>query len=548
MDTAGNNGLVVGAKGATAKRVEAETGARVECQSDRTTVVLQGTPVAVGLARVAVERLLRERGIAFRGWSGGGAAPVSPSRSSHRRDSRDFVGEGAGAGAGGDLRGQLKRGRDARVATEVDEGSRKHRKGPDDAFEDAGGAIEGSKNGGSDANDRVLAELEKMRSRAERFGLPPPTIADAECTLGIGGGDGGMDASRPPRATTRPRFPLRREVAEIVVDCGGKAGLGRVLGRNKATLAALREATGLRFEVDNDAKRVTIAGDRDAIAVAANLVASVANVQFGQHPTTENVARAFADAGGVRHRPRAPEPGLELASPPGESGNDGVEIVVDTGDRLGIIIGKRGKTISALMKRSGCDMICDQEKKTVRVVGRNREVAAAGERLILDILADARAKRASAKDAADVGEDGDARDDDRGGDDDYGEGGAENRAGESPEKTKPAKDAEEDAENITAKGTEAKAEAEADADDDADAKVGAGDANEADAKGGRARTRRRAVAAVAAEGADADADADADAAVARTNERGREEDVTVQDDPRRCDGSGVTPSARYWYT
>ena len=76
-------------------------------------------------------------------------------------------------------------------------------------------------------------------------------------------------------------------------------------------------------------------------------------------------------------------------------------------------------------------MICDQEKKTVRVVGRNREVAAAGERLILDILADARAKRASAKDAADVGEDGDARVDDRGGDNDYGEGGAENRAGES---------------------------------------------------------------------------------------------------------------------
>ena len=505
MDTAGNNGLVVGAKGATAKRVETETGARVECQSDRTTVVLQGTPVAVGLARVAVERLLRERGIAFRGWSGGGAAPVSPSRSSHRRDSRDFVGEGAGAG--GDLRGQLKRGRDARGATEVDEGSRKHRKGPDDAVEDAGGAIEGSKNGGSDiANDRVVAELEKMRSRAERFGLPPPTIADAECTLGIGGGDGGTDASRVVRATTLPRFPLRREDAEIVVDCGGKAGLGRVLGRNKANLAALREATGLRFEVDNDAKRVTIAGDRDAIAVAANLVASIANVQFGQHPTTENVARAFADAGGVRHRPRAPEPGLELASPPGESGNDGVEIVVDTGDRLGIIIGKRGKTISALMKRSGCDMICDQEKKTVRVVGRNREVAAAGERLILDILADARAKRASAKDAAEgerrVGEDGDARDDDRVGDDDYGEGkgGAENRAGESPEKTKPAKDAEEDVENISAKGTEAKTEAEA------------------------------------------------DAAVARTNERGREEDVTVQDDPRRCDGSGVTPSARYWYT
>ena len=274
---------------------------------------------------------------------------------------------------------------------------------------------------------------------------------------------------------------------------------------NKATLAA-REATGLRFEVDNDAKRVTIAGDRDAIAVAANLVASAANAQFGDFPRSRTWrARSRTRAGcdiasaraGTRTRTRVSSE---------ESGNDRVEIVVDTGDRLGIIIGKRGKTISALMKRSGCDMICDQEKKTVRVVGRNREVAAAGERLILDILADARAKRASAKDAADVGEDGDARDDERGGDDDYGEGGAgESRAGESPEKTKPAKDAEEDAENITAKGTEAKAEAEADADDDADAKVGAGDATRRTRRGGarelgggrsrrsrpRARTRTR---------------------------------------------------------
>ena len=161
-----------------------------------------------------------------------------------------------------------------------------------------------------------------MRSRAERFGLPPPTIADAECTLGIGGGDGGMDASRLVRATTRPRFPLRREVAEVVVDCGGKAGLGRVLGRNKATLAALREATGLRFEVDNDAKRVTIAGDRDAIAVAANLVASVANVQFGRLPTTENGAR-LADAGGVRHRRARRNPDSNSRLLPGNRGTTG---------------------------------------------------------------------------------------------------------------------------------------------------------------------------------------------------------------------------------
>ena len=331
----------------------------------------------------------------------------------------------------------------------------------------------------------------------------------------------------------------------------GKRDWDASSGRNKATLAALREATGLRFEVDNDAKRVTIAGDRDAIAVAANLVASIANVQFGQHPTTENVARAFADAGGVRHRQRAPEPGLELASPPGESagttgsrssstreiasgsssgrgedhlGADEAERVrhdLRPGEKDG---SRRGEEIEKWRRRAN-----DSSSTSSRTRGRSARARKTRRTL-------AKTETRESTTAAET--------------DDYGEGGAENRAGESPEKTKPAKDAEEEAENLTAKGPEAKGEARRTPTMTPTRRLAPATRTRRTRRGGRARTRRRAVAAVAAEGADADADADADAAVARTNEneRGREEDATVQDDPRRCDGSGVAPSARYRYT
>ena len=278
-----------------------------------------------------------------------------------------------------------------------------------------------------------------MRSRAERFGLPPPTIADAECTLGIGGGDGGTDASRPPRAAAFPVPPSAERMPKLSWIAGGKAGLGRVLGRNKATLAALREATGLRFEVDNDAKRVTIAGDRDAIAVAANLVASIANVPDSGNTPRRRTWRAFADARAgcdIASARRNPDSNSRLL--PGNRGTTGSRSSSTRRSPPGIIIGKEEDHLGAdEAERVRHDLRPGEEDGSL--VGRNREVAAAGERLILDILADARAKRASAKDTADVGEDGDARVDDRGGDDDYGEGGAENRAGESRKRPNPRK-------------------------------------------------------------------------------------------------------------
>ena len=47
MNTRGNNGLVVGPQGSNVKRIEDETGARVKCLKDKTTVEIYGSPEAV---------------------------------------------------------------------------------------------------------------------------------------------------------------------------------------------------------------------------------------------------------------------------------------------------------------------------------------------------------------------------------------------------------------------------------------------------------------------------------------------------------------------
>ena len=57
INTKGNNGLVVGPKGSNANRVQNNSGARVHCESDRTTVMIVGLPDAVKRARALVEEV-----------------------------------------------------------------------------------------------------------------------------------------------------------------------------------------------------------------------------------------------------------------------------------------------------------------------------------------------------------------------------------------------------------------------------------------------------------------------------------------------------------
>ena len=116
MDTRGNNGLVVGAKGSNVKRIEEETGAKVDCMKDKTTVAISGRRSAVEDARARIEVIMRDRRIeGLRGrWDVPGEL-----RWEDRGPGRGGGGGGGGGGnhpggearvpVGGDLRGQLKR-------------------------------------------------------------------------------------------------------------------------------------------------------------------------------------------------------------------------------------------------------------------------------------------------------------------------------------------------------------------------------------------------------------------------------------------------------
>jgi rRNA processing protein Krr1/Pno1 len=61
MNTRGNNGLVVGPQGSNVKRIEDETGARVKCLKDKTTVEIYGSPEAVRRATDKIIDLLEAK-------------------------------------------------------------------------------------------------------------------------------------------------------------------------------------------------------------------------------------------------------------------------------------------------------------------------------------------------------------------------------------------------------------------------------------------------------------------------------------------------------
>jgi len=87
IDTNGNNGLIVGPKGSNVRRIETETGARVNCVSDKTTVEVTGHPEAVRRAVDMIRDILAERsdrGDDLRSRLGG-----KRGRDDDRRDDRD---------------------------------------------------------------------------------------------------------------------------------------------------------------------------------------------------------------------------------------------------------------------------------------------------------------------------------------------------------------------------------------------------------------------------------------------------------------------------
>ena len=347
VDTRGNNGLVVGVRGENVKRVERETGARVRCEMDTSTVVLSGAPAAVALARRMVEATLRQAGIEPGGAFGVGA-PVPGEDRPGTSPGGDRVVDAS------DLRARL-RGASAvdperePTAPSAGDGARPETRDPDPDPRDA---------------------------------EPAATVIDAPAPDPAAAGDDGERSS----------LGLGFVAA---VDCGGPAGFATVVGDatdGDARFAALRQSCGARcsFAADEGSRRVVVrARDAGACAAAAEMVASIANREFTCAVTRHNLAARF------RANLRAGEM-LRASAEAGDSeAGRGCDVLVDVGKDLGAVIGPRGATIARLQKASACVMTADDNAKTVRVVGATPEMAKKGEEMIRAAIRKAAASAAT---------------------------------------------------------------------------------------------------------------------------------------------------------
>lgn len=347
MDTRGNNGLVVGVRGENVKRVERETGARVRCEKDKSTVVLSGTPAEVALARRMVEATLRQAGIEPGGAHGGGApVPEDEVVSSPGR-------ERTRGGPGEDLRARL-----------TSAGANEHKIG----------VLSESLNGDDGAKRREpTSDPRDAEPKATVVAAPAPDHPSPDAGDAANGTE------------SKPGFVA-------AVDCGGPRGLSLALGGRDASdlvgenLAALRASCGTQcaFDVDEAALRVVVrAPDASACAVAAEMVASIANREFTGMVTKKNLSNRFA--AGMR----AAEMLRTRREAAGDGGDDDsaditkeCDVLIHVGKDLGAVIGAKGATILRLQKASACVMTTDNKAKTVRVVGATPEITKKGEEMI----------------------------------------------------------------------------------------------------------------------------------------------------------------------
>ena len=353
MDTRGNNGLVVGVRGENVKRVERETGARVRCEKDKSTVVLSGAPAEVALARRMVEATLRQAGIEPGGAHGGGA-PVpeddEPPRAgtSPGRERNPTLNRG---GSGEDLRARL-----------TSAGANEHEMAPSESLN------------GDDGVAKRHEPISDSRDAEPKATVVPPAPAPEHPSPDAG--DGTKESKH-----SKPGFVA-------AVDCGGPRGLSLALGGNdnSENLAALRASCGTQcaFDVDEAALRVVVrAPDASACAVAAEMVASIANREFTGMVTKKNLSNRFAAGMRAAEMLRTRR---EAAGDGGENDSADItkecDVLIHVGKDLGAVIGAKGATISRLQKASACVMTTDNKAKTVRVVGATPEITKKGEEMI----------------------------------------------------------------------------------------------------------------------------------------------------------------------
>ena len=405
VDTRGNNGLIVGPKGSHIKNIENVTKASVDAERDGTTVIVRGAVPDVIRAREMIEDALTRNGIDFRG---------KPGRGFPREDRENPEGRAAGGaetrggGPGGDLRGLLKR---KSLDADAAAAPPKAKKGPAAAA-----------NRADEPTEWMQAELEKMKARATRFGLPPPTMDDVRAK----NPHKVSDKKVSDTGTVDKGFVDDDET--VVVPVADKHTMSRVIGKKRSVLSMMCKVADCSMIVGNKEMAVRVRcpdAVRRAHAVALldavigdeiagaritfhGLQAAFAAIQSGAPTPKADQAdeAAAADAkkgkgkGGVMSRLQGDDQDDDEDEDQDEDADDADDErpkkrqaasfkfhrTVDPRGFLGAVIGKNGGTIKKLEKVTKTKMDVDQEAKTVEVKSDSARQTARGCELIESII------------------------------------------------------------------------------------------------------------------------------------------------------------------
>jgi len=278
LDTKGNNGLVVGPKGSTVKRIEDATGARVKCLTDKTTVEVFGSPEAVRRASDMIIDILESRN-GDKGRPSGGEGDLRDRLGGKRRRDDDRNGDG------GDKRARPQESLLEHLRNSAKEAGIAKEFPPEyvDASQaDEHGNVEQST---SIANyiGLVIGKHGRMQAEIQR-NVDIPMKIDREHELASFRGPAdkvgqGLALVREVIETTNALREARNAQEEkarendVEATIEIKGNVGAVVGKGGSTVKSIKHQLRCHFSIDRDSEIVTIRGPAEKVELGKKLVA-----------------------------------------------------------------------------------------------------------------------------------------------------------------------------------------------------------------------------------------------------------------------------------
>jgi len=331
MNTEGNNGLVVGPRGANVKKLEQMSGCKINCNQDKTTVEISGPPRGIQMAIEAINDLIDSRQMDAGPPGGGGGGPPP-----HQRDSRDLRHTIAGGGSG------MKRGRYDDDYPPLDD----HRaSGPNSA---------GKRQRGNDGGIVHKTLIDKLRDEAVRRNIPQYEPIQTDFILQL-----------PPDDRGKVSYE------EVVGD-----NLGLIIGKKFNTHKELQRIMDCSFKVWDEKKAVSFHGFPEKVAEAVLLVQELC--YLGQ--ATKKAREEEGDPLPVKQHNHHQQ--QQQQQPRQQSNKDETyepregEIVetMEAPGKIGLVLGRKGFNITRIRRLSNCNVHADNESQSIRIVGTPENV------------------------------------------------------------------------------------------------------------------------------------------------------------------------------